>query len=182
MYAKLKDRFRKTLNIIKTKKTTLSVFFIWSLTIAFVVIKSYWLLYVQNPVLIEKRIWAFSPLGYSVWLPRLFIEDYIIIIIVSFAAGVFLEDLSDIFYSWFASNILSFVCSTLYIFFYVWIFVGVGDYFSSLGIANELIPWVFLYVMINILWMYLPLVICFTLLASFVGALLGSRFFPLRDI
>jgi len=167
--------FTRASQWLRMMKTKLLVVFLWSFTGASLIVKSYWLLYIQNPVLIE-HVMVFTHVGK--WVPRLFWTDYIIIIIASLVAGAVLVDLKDVLFSWIASIFLILISSTLYMFLFVWFSLGAGAHFASLGVANIMVSWVLFYVMVNVFWMYFPVVLFFSLLISLIGSFLRSRFSP----
>lgn len=157
------------------RKITLLVAFLWTLTVASIIVKSYWLMYIENPVLIETGM-IYTTV--DKWVPRLSIWDHTIIVIASLVAGAVLMDIKDILCSWLASTVLSFVSSTFYMFLFVWFLLGARDYFASLGVAHTMVSWVFFYVMFNVFKMFFPLLLLLTLLIGFVGAFLRSTFSP----
>jgi len=167
--------FTGALQRLRIMKTKLLVVFVWSFTVASLIVKSYWLLYIQNPELMEHGM-IYTRV--SKWIPRLSWIDYIIIIFASLVAGAVLVDLKDILFSWIASIFLILISSTLYMFLFVWFSLGAGAYFASLGVANTMVSWVLFYTMINVFWMYFPLVLFFSLLIGFVGSFLRSTFSP----
>jgi hypothetical protein len=145
----------------------------WSAVIAFVTIKSYWFVYVYNPELIEYRMIRTL---LSKWIPRFFIEDYLIIIAASIIVGALLMDFSQIILGWMASIIVSFIFSVFYMFLFVWVCLGVGSHLSQQGLAHLWMVMVFDPVTLNVLAMWFPFTMLLPLLAGLAGPLLREAY------
>jgi len=172
---KFENSFRRISNWVNVRKTKSLVVFFWTLAIASAIVLSYWLVYLQNPILI-KYIMIFTEI--EQWIPRLSTIGYIIIFITSMIAGAVLADFEDILYAWLAVNFLSLISSILYMFFFVWFSLGAGAYFHALGIAESMFEWVMFYVGVNIFWMYFPIILLFSFGGGFLGAILRSILSP----
>ena len=151
----------------------------WSFAIALVMIVAYWLVYVQNPLLVSQRIAASD-----VYAPELNVWDCAMILIVSAVAGAIIVDLEDIIYDFIAAMILSFAIALLYASFFIWFVLGMGDSLSIttggitfLGIVQLAIQ----AALVNIFKMML-IVPLLSLLGVFIGAFVVGYLRPYSDV
>jgi len=166
------DDLRKLWQWIRDKRSALLVVFGWSVAFAVITLKSYWLVYVENPVLFEQSIMFFTDVAH--WIPRLVMIDYVIMIIVSVLAGALLMELDDVLYGWIASIFLSFFLSVILILLFVWYPLGAGNIFSQAGTADRAVIPLAELMMVNVFRMWFPLVPVISLITVFCGALVRS--------
>lgn len=171
MNASAGDDLRRMWQWLKDRKWKLLVVLGWGAAFAAITIKSYWLVYLQNPVLIKHQMVITRVRD---WVPSLITMDYLVMIVVSTLAGALLIDLGDVLYGWLTSISLSFILSVTWAFLYVWYSLGVGMFFSNLGVADVMLPWVAEYVILNVFRMWFPFVPLMSLITGFCGAVLRS--------
>lgn len=106
-----------TVNWFKTHRKQIVIVVSWSLVVAILMMKSYWLVFERDPRAFQAGI-AYSDV--SQWMPRLESLDYLIIIIAAFIAGVLLLDLYRIFVAFAANIILSYIFAITYICYFLW--------------------------------------------------------------
>jgi len=152
---------------LKTRKREIAVTLTWSIAVALVIIKSYWLLYVTHPVLVEHGIaWT----RVNEWVPRLGTLDYLLIFLMSVIAGAILVDLKNIIYSFIATVVFSFVFAVTYSSLFIWYILKWGETLSLLGGWLAWIGDVIYVAMLSIFRMVFPLVILLCILGVFLGA------------
>jgi len=172
MSASVRDDFRKMWEWIKRKKVKLLIVFGWSVAFAIVTLKSYWLVYIQNPFLVQYG-WVFTHM--REWSPALVTIDYLVMIVVSLLAGALLMEFEDVFYSWIASLFLSFILSATLAFLLVWFSLGVGMTLASAGLADlTMVTRVLEFVILNVFRMWFPLVPIISMLTALCGAFLRA--------
>jgi hypothetical protein len=88
-------------------------------------IKSFWLLYVENPFLVSQGIAASA-----VYVPTLGMWDFVLLLFVSIIAGAIIVDIEIVVYSFIACVILSFAFALTYASLFVWFILGVGESLS----------------------------------------------------
>lgn len=152
---------------LKEHKKPIAITMVWSLAIALVVIKSYWLVYAQNSTLIDNRI-AWTQI--SNWVPRITILDLIIILVISIVAGAILPDIEIVVYSVLANFMLVFALAVLYSTCFIWFILGYGEFFAASGGFLEWGSWVAYVAFKNIFRLTFPLVHIF----CFIGAIIGA--------
>jgi len=170
MRASFKDDLKKMWEWIKGKKVTLLIVLGWSVAFAIITFKSYWLLYMEKPVLAQQSI-IFTNIVPE-WVPRLDTIDYLVMMTTSLLAGALLTEFEDIFYGWVSSLFLSFILSATLAFLFVWFSLGAGVILSGLGL-DALIR-VLELVMLNVFRMWFPIVPILSLITAFGGAFLSS--------
>jgi hypothetical protein len=146
-----------------------------------VLIKSYWLVYMQNPFLVSQGIAVSTDPRY---VPTLGIWDFVLLLLMSVIAGAIIVDMEIIVYSFVANVILSFAFALTYASLFVWFILGAGESLSLItpGINFlDVVESTIQAAMTNIFKMMLiaPLV---CLLGVFVGAFLRSYLQPSADI
>jgi hypothetical protein len=160
---------------LREKRKAITITLMWSLAVAVVVIKSYWLAYVENPVLFENRIVWTSTIN---WMPRLTILDLILILIISLIAGALLIDLETIIYSLVANYALSFAFAVAYSTLFIWFTLGYGETFADAGGFLEMGPVVIYVAVRNIFRLIFPLAQIFCLLGAIIGAFIRGYLQP----
>ncbi len=104
---------------IRARKKAVAVTVAWSVIIALVIIKSYWLFY-SNP-------------GSGSWeSPQLYVWDWLAVFFLSVVVGAYLADLEAIVYGFIASLVLSLAFEVIYASFFTWFSMGVGNSFSMI--------------------------------------------------
>lgn len=162
---------------IKGSRVQLLTVFGWTVTLLTMTVKSYWLLYIENPELVKYRLII---TGVARWVPRLQAFDYIVFIAASVLAGAMLMEFRNVLVGWSASIFLSFIFSVICMFFYVWFSLGVGLTFAEAGIEDIMSSWVLLWVGLNVFRMWFPFVPVLTLITAFFGVLFRDLFVSLR--
>lgn len=160
---------------MKEKKRPIIVTLLWSLGVALVIIKSYWIVYAENPILFEHKI-AWTTI-YN-WMPRLTILDLIIILVISIIAGALLIDLVTIIYGLLAHFALSISFAVMYSAFFIWFSLGYGDFFAPIGGVVDW-GWFVTYIAFrNIFRLIFPMAQAFALIGALAGAFIRGYFQP----
>lgn len=110
---------------VKARKKVITTTVVWSVAVALVMIKSFWLLYVENPFLVSQGIAASA-----VYVPTLGMWDFVLLLFVSIIAGAIIVDIEIVVYSFIACVILSFAFALTYASLFVWFILGVGESLS----------------------------------------------------
>jgi hypothetical protein len=148
------------------RKKKIAVTLTWSVAIAGIVIKSYWLVYATNPVLVEHGIgWT----QVDQWIPRLDTLDCLLIFLLGIIAGAILVDLETVLYSLIATTILSFLVPIAYSSLFIWYILRWGEAISVLG-GLLLLQNVIYVAIISIFRMVFPIVVILSLLGVLLGA------------
>jgi len=151
---------------LKARKKEMIIVMLWSVAVALVVIKSYWLTYVDNPILFDNHtIWT----DHEVWIPRLSVMDFLSILVISAIAGAILLDLNIVIYSVVITVVLSAVFAITYSSFFIWYTLGGADFFIPLA---GWWSWSYAvhYALINIFRMIFP----YAIATCSIGALFGA--------
>jgi len=162
---------------MKARKKVVVATVVWSAAIALVVIVPYSLFYHGSGIA------AFTTLFGQ--YPGLQISDWVIVFLISIAAGAIIAGLETIVYSFLASLVLSVIFEVTYGSFLIWYGLGYGQSFTFIvpGVSfvtyfEAVIEGVFLTVMrmTNII---VPI---FCILGVFIGAIVRSYFDPSVDV
>lgn len=158
---------------IRAREKVVAATVAWSVAIAFVIIKSYWLFYNGRGGA------AFSNVGGQ--FPQLYTCDWVSIFILSVVAGAIIANLETIVYSFIASLVLSLIFEVIYGSFFMWFTLRFSESFSIIipGLSfmtflESVIGGVFFTIlrMINII------VPVFCLLGVFIGAFIRGYLEP----
>jgi len=152
---------------VKARKREIVVTLTWSATVALVMIKSHWLVYANNPVLIEYGI-AWSEVDQ--WCPRLDTLDFLLILAFSLIVGAILLDIETIVYSFIATAFLSFALAIAYACLFIWYTLRWGEILSLMGGWWEWGWFVAATAMKPMFRMFFPLVVLLCLIGAFLGA------------
>ena len=152
---------------LKARKKEISVTLLWSGLIALLPIKSYWLVYVNNPVLMKASVaWTHV----DQWIPKLGLWDFAVIFLISLIVGMVLMDLEVILYSIIAVNILSFIFAVAYSSYFIWYILRAGEAYSIWGGWWTWGQYVVYIAIKNIFRMTFPFVALFSFIGAFFGA------------
>jgi len=156
---------------IKSKKISILRIVLWSLFIALIIAKTYWFEYLDNPVLIEYRIFFTN---IAAWVPKLQILDYIGIIFVNLVAGFLVIDFEKIIIEWVAASLLSFIFSITWAFLFMWYTLGGG----VLSVAGLFVgsSYVISFAILNIFRMIFPFALMYSFTACLMGAFIAETF------
>jgi len=115
---------------LRERKRTFAVVLGWSFFIAVLIIREYWLSYINQPILFEMPKYWFD---YSDWVARLNIWDFLLIFASSIIAGALLMDIETILFSSVASALLSFLFSVVFVTYWIWVVLGWGETWGLIG-------------------------------------------------
>jgi hypothetical protein len=133
----------------------------WSAVIAFIVVKIFWLKYMEIPRLtLYHVIYTF----YEAPAPQLL--DIVLLGIASFLVTFLVSNVKTLIYGFVAAFFSAFVVAVVYVFLYIWYFQGWGVYFS-LGSYDWEVPLFF--AVLNVFRIMFPSLVATCL----VGALIG---------
>lgn len=113
-----------------TKKRVIAVIMIWSLVVAVIIIREYWLSYIRNPILFSLPFYWFDDPN---WVARLDVWDFIMIFVASAVAGALLLDIETMLFSAISNALLSFLFPVIYVTYFIWIILGWGNQFDLVG-------------------------------------------------
>jgi hypothetical protein len=164
---------------MKERKKAIAATIAWSAAVAFVMIRPYWLVYVNNPWLFDSRVLNLTQ--YSGGAPLLGVWDLALVFLFSTIAGAVILNLETIIYSVITSVVLSFIFAVTWASLFIWFNLGMGESLaivtpgvSFLATVETTIEVAFMNVL-RIATVIVPL-ICF--IGVFVGAFVGSYFQP----
>jgi len=155
---------------LKERKRTIAIVLTWSLFIAVLVSRQFWLAYVNNPILFSMpgNVWVEDPS----WIGRLNVWDFILIFVSSVVVGALIIDIEAILFGTITNVILSFIFSMIYVSYFVWYVLGYGESFNLVGgflVWGQFVLWDALRLVFR---MTFPLVQLMALLGVFLGAFL----------
>ncbi len=160
---------------LKARKKKIVVTLTWSATVALVMIKSHWLAYANNPVLVEYGI-AWTEVDQ--WCPRLTMLDFLLILVFSLVVGAIILDLETIVYSFIATAFLSFTFAITYACLFIWYILRWGEALSLVGGWWEW-GWFVVYAAMKPMFrMFFPLVVLLCLIGAFLGAFIRGFLQP----
>ncbi len=161
---------------IKVRKKPIIIVLVWSVAVALVIIKSYWLVYLKYPVLVEQGIaWT----GIGQWVPRLDVYDLLLIFLFSTIAGAMILDIETTVYGFIATAILSFVIAGAYSFLFIWFILEYSNLLPYLGWA--VIERATTAAILNISRMTVPFVAIICLMGAMLGAFARGYFQPTAE-
>jgi len=155
------DRAKKFAGEILRKKNDLLIVMGWTALIALIVIKIFWLTYLEVPRLTLYRI-MFT--RYEAPAPQL--VDVLILLVASLVVPFFISTVNDLFYGFIASLFLSFLISVAYVFVYIWFIQDWGALFST-GPFDWEIP--FFFAVLNVFRIMFPTVLATCLVGTVFG-------------
>jgi len=165
IYYARKLGFFRFFRLLKERKKEITTTLLWSGAVALVIIKSYWLAYATNPVLVEHSI-AWTEIDQ--WIPRLDTIDLLLIFLFSTIAGVIILDLETVVYSFVATAVLSFAFAAAYSALFIWHILEWNRAFPILG--WRCVEYVITVAIRNIFRMTIPFVVVLCLLGVLLGA------------
>lgn len=134
---------------------------LWSAVLAFIVIKIFWLKYLETPRLISRHdIYTY----YDAPTPQLL--DIILVAIASFLVTFLVSEVKALVYGFVATLFLSFVVAVVYVFLYIWYVQGWGVYFS-MGSYDWEVP--FFFAVLNVFRIMFPGIVTPCLVAALIG-------------
>jgi hypothetical protein len=146
---------------------------LWTAVFSMTIVVEYYFLYETNPYLRDPyyRL-AYAP-TYSIWIPRLYLVDYVIILAASLVAGFAINDVETTLFGFLASAVLSTVVGVIYAAYYIWY---VLDFGSVLGPEfHTTIIWA---AFLNVFRMIFPMAILITFLGSIFGSVIRGFIQP----
>lgn len=158
---------------MKVRKKPIIIVLVWSVAVALVIIKSYWLVYLRYPVLVEQGI-AWTRIDQ--WVPRLDIYDLFLIFLFSIIAGAMILDIETAVYGFIATTILSFVIAGAHSFLFIWFYLEYSNLLPYLGLA--VIERATTAAILNISRMTIPFVAVLCLMGVMLGAFARGYFQP----
>lgn len=165
----MEKRIENLWRLISRKKFTLIVMVLWTLTLSLVIIKIYWLAYLEtNPL-------GINPLSYhripyvTYFSPR--VLDLLILLGASLIVGLVLSDVKEMLYSYAASISLSFAVGVAFGSYYIWVVLDLGPLFSLAPYDWE---WALYIAFLNVFRIVFPWIIAFCLLGVITGAFLRT--------
>jgi hypothetical protein len=160
------DKIRNKASILKRRKRDILLLSLWTVLIALIVIKSYWISYnTANRLIYEKPAYP----GYD--LSRAEPLDLLVLAMAGAIVVIFLSDFSGVIWGFFASVISAFIIGVIYVVVYMWFFLDLGSLFSALAYGWE---WaVFISTSIVFALMF-PWIFCVCLLSFVIGSFLRA--------
>ena len=113
-----------------TRKKVIAIIMGWSLFVAVVIIREYWLSYIRNPILFDVSFYWFEN---PKWIAHLDFWDFLLIFLSSAVVGALLIDIETILFATITNTILSFVFPVVYVTFFIWVVLGWGNQFNLVG-------------------------------------------------
>lgn len=159
---------------LKIRKKQIATTLGWSVAIALVIIKSYWIVYLRYPVLSEAKIIYTDVLD---WTPRIDLWDLLIIFLFSLLAGAILLDIDKILYGFIASSFLSFAFAVTWSSFFIWFSIGVSEFLELFGFWTTL-QFVLYGAVKNVFRMIFPTVQMLAFFGVFLGAFVRAYLQP----
>jgi hypothetical protein len=150
---------------ITAKRYPILVVCLWTAVFSMTIVGEYYFLYETNPYLRDPyyRL-AYAPTS-SIWIPKLYLIDYVIIFAASLVAGFAISDVETTLFGFLASAVLSTVVSVIYTAYYIWY---VLDFGSVLGL--QFLTTIIWAAFLNVFRMIFPMAI----LITFFGGIFGS--------
>ncbi|RLI40957.1 hypothetical protein DRO69_12200 [Candidatus Bathyarchaeota archaeon] len=159
-------RIKETVGKVKQKRNDILILVLWSVLIAFMVVKTYWTAYQT-----ANRLVYFKPAHPSYDLSNVNAVDLLIIAIASFIVGISLSDAKTLFYGYIFSLLLAFILCVIYISLYVWYVLDYGPLFSLMPYGWE---WAFFIATSIVFALMFPWIFCICLVSLAVSSLLRS--------
>jgi hypothetical protein len=164
---------------LKARRKKIVVLLLWSLSVALIAIKSYWLIYLPHPIYLYP---PGSQTGvpymetFSKYTPILDVWDFCLILAISLVVGAILLDLETILYSFLVHAFLFFTFIVTWMSLFIWYDLGYYHYESvDFSYAVQLV--VYLAVK-NAFRMTFPLAFLLCFLGVFVGAFIRAYIKP----
>jgi hypothetical protein len=157
------------------KKRVIAVVMCWSLVIAVILIREYWLSYIRNPILFNMPFYWFDDPS---WVARLDVWDFIIILVTSATAGALILDIEAILFSAISNAVLSFLIPVIYVTFFIWVILGWGNQFDLVGGFGRWGQYVIWDSIRIIFRMTFPIVQLLAFFGAFIGAFVRGYFQP----
>jgi len=154
-------RGRYLIDVLKRRRIDIAVIIGWSIAIALLIIRTYLIFYAESVRLSHYRIAYLYYEG-----PTFTGLDHLLLIAISFFAGVILTDIKSIIYGFFTTIFLSSALATAYVFAYIWFELEYVRTLSHLPFGWE--DAVFLAI-VNVFRFMFPLGILFTFLGIIIG-------------
>lgn len=163
----MQTRAKKFARAISRRKKFLLIVMGWTALVAFIVIKIFWLKYLEVPRLtLYKVIYTL----YEAPAPQL--EDVLILLVASLVVPLFMSTVNDLLYGFIASLFLSFSIAVAYVFVYIWYIQEWGALFST-GPFDWEIP--FFFAVLNVLRIMFPTVLATCLVGAVIGFSVRGR-------
>jgi hypothetical protein len=115
----------------KEHRKPITITILWSLAVALVTIKAYWIVYLANPQLFTGVVWTHVP----DWIPHVDGWDMLVIFVISLIAGALLLEVETIIYGLITTFILSFIFTLIWATFFMWYSLGAASLQSLLGLT-----------------------------------------------
>ncbi len=168
---------------IKDQRKPIIIVVAWSLSVALLMIKSYWLVFANNPRLFAVASVNFDYIYTEIieWMPRLNGVDFLLIFIFALIAGALLVDFKAILLGLIAHAVLVLTFSTAYATAYIWYVLGWGEIFSyDEGFMKwgQVVVWE---AFRNMFRMAFVVLFMLAFLGVFLGAFARIRFQPSAD-
>jgi len=165
----VETRIENFWRLITRKKTALLTVALWTLTLSLVIIKSYWLAYLEtNPLGINRLSYYQIPYAsYEGPSPR--VLDLLIIAVASLVVGLVLSDVKEVVYGYIASVSLSLVVGVAFVSFYIWVVLDLG---ALLSLAPYEWEWVLFMAFWNVFRIMFPWLVAVSLLGVVAGSFL----------
>ena len=162
MVVGLMEKLRNVAALAKKRKRDLLLIALWTIMIALVIIRTHHQFYVDNPMMLYYQI------GYRDYLGPTATElDLAVIVLTSTVISIFLLSIKSVIYGYFASLFLACTTATVYIFFFNWYTLELGQSFSQLPFGWE---WVVFMAFNNVFRYIFPVGITFSLIGVGLGA------------
>jgi hypothetical protein len=160
---------------LKSSRRAFAIVLSWSLFVAILIIREYWLTYINQPILFQMPKYWFD---YGDWVAHLNVWDFLLIFASSLIAGALLMDIETILFSAIANVILSFSFSVVYVTYWIWVVLGWGETWDLIGgfsRGGQFVMWDAARIVFR---MTFPIVQLIAFLGVFLGAFLRGYFQP----
>ncbi len=165
---------------LKVRRKKIAIMLSWSLGVALITIKSYWLVYINNWLYIGPNSYRSGIVWvdiFSTWAPALSTLDLALMLIISLIAGAILLDIEAVLYSFVAQSFLSFMFAVIWASFFIWYVLQFGQGQGAVDFWTAIQVMLY-YAIKNVFRMAFPLTFLLCFLGAFLGAFARALFRP----
>jgi len=116
---------KKIVKSVSRRKSTITIICVWTILVALIVIKAYWLSYSTR-----NRLKYYKPIYPGYDLSGADCLDLLIIGVAGLMVGLFLNDVKEMIYGYIATMLSVFLVSVIYISIYIWYVLDFRTIFS----------------------------------------------------
>lgn len=151
---------------LSRKRNDVLIVMVWTILVAFIVIKVYWVAYTTS-----GRLSYFQPAFTLYDAPTAGALDFLVIVIASVIVGLFLSDVHEMLRGFIATMLLTFIISVAYVSLYIWYALGWGALFGAVAYDWE---YAVFFAILTVFRIMFPWIIGICLIGLTIGAFLRT--------